>query len=63
MTQSQVVQQVEKNVEKITQATLSKVESGDDSVKAITYDKVLKALGGLEDITPEFRGGQKSAIS
>lgn len=59
LTQNEVVEIIKNNGEKITQASLSKIESGDDNIKADSYDKVLRALGGLEDITPHFKKYQK----
>lgn len=55
LTQNEVVEIIKNNGEKITQASLSKIESGDDNIKADSYDKVLRALGGIEDITPYFK--------
>ena len=60
MTQKEVVSIIKNHGDTITQATLSKVESGVDNIKSETYDKVFWALGGLEDLTPTFRENPKS---
>lgn len=50
LTQGEVVQLIQDNGEKITQATLSKAESGDGNIGSDTYDKIFNALGGLHDV-------------
>lgn len=60
LTQQAVVNEINKTGKKITQSTLSKVESGDVNTTSDTYDKIFKALGELSDITPEYRGRPKS---
>jgi transcriptional regulator with XRE-family HTH domain len=60
MTQQKVVQLIKEKGGTMTQARLSKIECGDDSITANTYNKVLDALGGLDDITPEFKENPNS---
>jgi len=59
-TQLKVVEESKKKGYALTQATLSRAESGDDNITSATYDKIVEALGGLEDITPEFKVLSKS---
>lgn len=54
LTQTQVVRVVHHQGEPITQATISKVECGDTTVSSETYSKVLKALGGISNLSIEF---------
>lgn len=54
LTQTQVVEIVRQQGESITQATISKVECGDATVGSDTYNKVLKALGGVSKLSIEF---------
>lgn len=60
LTQTEVVNMIKDHGDNLTQATLSKIESGADNIKSETYDKVFWALGGLEDLTPTFKGNPKS---
>lgn len=60
LTQQDVIKEINNNGEKITQSTLSKVESGDVNTTSATYDKIFKALGELSDITPQYKGRPKS---
>ena len=59
LTQMEVVKKVQEQGEKITQATVSKVETGDNLVGADTYDKILKALDA-RSINIEFGDSPKS---
>lgn len=59
LTQKEVVSIIKDNGDTITQATLSKMESGTENIKSETYDKVFLALGGLEDLTPTFKENPK----
>ncbi|HLQ72984.1 MAG TPA: helix-turn-helix transcriptional regulator [Bacillota bacterium] len=54
LTQTQVVDIVREQGGSITQATISKVECGDATVGSDTYNKVLKALGGVANLSIEF---------
>lgn len=54
LTQTQVVEIVRQQGEPITQATISKVECGDTTVGSDTYNKILKALGGISNLNIEF---------
>lgn len=60
LTQKEVVTIIKNHGDTITQATLSKVESGADNIKSETYDKIFWALGGLEDLNPVFKETPKS---
>lgn len=60
LTQQEVVELIKEKGGTTTQSRLSKLECGDDNITANTYDKVLDALGGLDDITPEFKQNPKS---
>lgn len=60
LTQKEVVNIIKNHGDTITQATLSKVESGADNIKSETYDKIFLALGGLEDLTPTFKENPKT---
>ncbi|MUV38660.1 hypothetical protein JNUCC1_02514 [Lentibacillus sp. JNUCC-1] len=63
LTQKEVIEAIRSNNAKITQATLSKVECGDDNITSKTYDKIFNVLGGLEDIEPKFtRDPKKNEI-
>lgn len=59
LTQTQVVDIIREQGDRITQATISKVESGDATVGTDTYNKILKALCGLTKIDIEFGVTQK----
>lgn len=61
LTQTQVVGIVRQQGEAITQATISKVECGDATVGSDTYNKVLKALGGISSLSIEFGELSKSS--
>ncbi|KZZ82525.1 helix-turn-helix domain-containing protein [Bacillus sp. SJS] len=61
LTQAQLVRIIQQQGERITQATISKVESGDSAVGADTYNKILHALGGAAHIEIEFGELPKSA--
>lgn len=61
LTQTQVVEIVRQQGEPITQATISKVECGDATVGSDTYNKVLKALGGVSNLSIEFGELPKSS--
>lgn len=63
LTQTQVVEIVRQQGEPITQATMSKVECGDATVGSNTYNKVLKALGGISNLSIEFGELPKSRHS
>lgn len=54
LTQTQVVELIRQQGELITQATVSKVESGDTTVTTDTYNKILKVLGGISNMSIEF---------
>lgn len=51
LTQIQVVEIVRQQGERITQATISKIECGDTTVGSDTYNKVLRALGGVSKLS------------
>lgn len=53
LTKQVLIKEINNNGEKITQSTLSKVESGDVNTNSAAYDKIFKALGELSDITPK----------
>ncbi|SOC21517.1 hypothetical protein SAMN05880501_1134 [Ureibacillus xyleni] len=61
LTQAQVVAIVNSEGEKITQATISKVECGDKTIGSDTYNKIFNALGGIKDINIEFGELPKSS--
>ncbi|MED4287375.1 helix-turn-helix transcriptional regulator [Priestia megaterium] len=54
MTQKRLAEIICENGEKITQATISKVECGETSVESDTYSKIFNALGGLKNLDIEF---------
>ncbi|MBT2734119.1 helix-turn-helix domain-containing protein [Bacillus sp. ISL-7] len=54
LTQSQLVEIILQGGDKITQATISKVECGDNTIGSDTYNKIFFALGGLRDIEIKF---------
>lgn len=54
LTQSELVEAILNSGQKITQATVSKVECGDNTIGSDTYDKILTALGGLDDFQIKF---------
>lgn len=54
LTQQQVVERVLEQGGRITQATISKVECGDPAINTETYNKILKALGGVASVSIEF---------
>lgn len=60
LTQVQVIERIKEQGHLITQATLSRVECGDDNIQATTYDKVLHALGDLEAVVPHYSERPKS---
>lgn len=60
LTQSQLVDLIIENGERVTQATISKVECGDASVGSDTYNKIFNALGGLENLEIQFGEYPKS---
>ncbi|MFC9601721.1 helix-turn-helix domain-containing protein [Peribacillus butanolivorans] len=60
LTQSQVVEIVNAQGEKITQATISKVECGDGTVTTDTYNKIFYALG-IIDLNFEYGELPKSS--
>lgn len=61
LTQTQVVEIIREQGDPITQATISKVECGDKTVSTETYNKILKALGGISSISIEFGELPKSS--
>ncbi|WP_176543275.1 helix-turn-helix domain-containing protein [Bacillus toyonensis] len=63
LTQSDLVKMINDNGDKITQATISKVERGEGTIGSDTYDKIFKVLGGLESIEIEFGKYPKSTES
>lgn len=54
ITQLQLVEMVRLQGENINQSTISKVESGDNTVQSETYQKILTALGGMKVLQIEF---------
>lgn len=60
LTQIALIERIKEQGNNITQATLSRVECGEENITAETYDKILQALGHLEDVTPEFSDRPKS---
>lgn len=60
LTQSELVELIRINGQKITQSTISKVECGDATIGTNTYNKVLDALGGLSEVKIEFGEFPKS---
>lgn len=58
MTQEKLVEAVKQQGDEITQATISKIESGHRGIKNDTYDKVFRALGGLESLNVQFGPSQ-----
>lgn len=61
LTQTQVVEIIRHQGDRITQATISKVECGDAAVGTDTYNKIMKALGGITNINIEFGELPKSS--
>ncbi|HEU4963169.1 MAG TPA: helix-turn-helix transcriptional regulator [Bacilli bacterium] len=57
LTQQQLVDRINSQGEAITQATISKIESGHSGAKSSTYDKIFQALGGLNKLVARFGGG------
>lgn len=55
LTQTQLVDLLKHQGDSITQTTLSRIESGDENIKASTYNKVFKALGGIKSIDVRFK--------
>lgn len=62
LTQSDLVELIKISGKKITQATISKVESGDSTIGTDTYNKILDALGGISEVKIEFGEFTKSEI-
>ncbi|SFD03435.1 Pou domain-N-terminal to homeobox domain-containing protein [Bacillus sp. OV322] len=60
LTQTQVVEIIKEQGERITQATISKVECGDSTIGTDTYDKIFHALGVI-DINLEYGELPKSS--
>lgn len=54
LTQSELVEKILKQGDKITQATISKVECGDNTVGSDTYNKIFRALGDHIEIEIKF---------
>lgn len=54
LTQTKLVEIVSSQGDRITQATISKVESGDTSVGSETYNKIFSALGGISELNIKF---------
>ena len=60
LTQQQVIALIEQQGKTMTQARLSKIETGDSNITTDSYDKVFEALGELDDLKIEFRGHPKN---
>lgn len=60
LTQAELVEMINQNGEKITQATISKVERGEINVSSDTYNKIFNALGGIDDVDFSFSDCPKS---
>ncbi|MBM7581087.1 helix-turn-helix transcriptional regulator [Jeotgalibacillus terrae] len=60
LTQNDLVKLIRENGSSITQATISKVESGSSNIGSETYTKIINALGGIEDMEIQFGDSPKS---
>jgi transcriptional regulator with XRE-family HTH domain len=60
LTQQKVVEIIQRQGGKITQATISKVERGDNTISTDTYNKIIEVLGGVKDLKIEFGECPKS---
>lgn len=60
LTQSQLVERICAQGDRITQATISKVETGDGTVGSDTYNKIFKALGRIASLDVNYGGLPKS---
>jgi predicted transcriptional regulator len=63
LTQSKLVEIAKQRGIVLTQATVSKVESGYEGVTHGPIDKVVMALGGIEDIQVNFKEYPKSLVT
>jgi predicted transcriptional regulator len=63
LTQTKLVELAKQRGIVLTQATVSKVEAGHEGVTQGTIDKVVMALGGLEDMQVNFKEYPKSLVT
>lgn len=55
-----MIERIKEQGHLIIQATLSRVECGDNNIQAATYVKCLHALGDLEEVVPHYSERSKS---
>lgn len=63
LTQAKLVEQAREKGIILTQSTVSKVEAGHEGVTQGTIDKVVLALGGLDDMQMNFKEHPKSLVT
>lgn len=62
LTQTKLVEIAKEKGINLTQATVSKVEAGHEGITQGTLDKVVLALGGLEDMQVDFKEYPKRTL-
>jgi predicted transcriptional regulator len=55
LTQSDLIREAREIGIILTQSTVSKAESGHEGITNGTFDKIVEALGGIEDLTLQFK--------
>jgi predicted transcriptional regulator len=63
LTQTQLVELARDKGIVLTQATISKAESGHEGITQGTIDKIVLALGGLESLQVDFKEHPKSLVT